>query len=449
MPSMLDAAVEDGTRRERLSGRGKVGVALAATLAVVAAVALLLVPFRWTGTETVTVNAYVVPSVDLTGARDESFAAVAARTLGDPARAAEVFALNRGRTQADGSVVSSTAEPARPGWVLVLPADASGDEVQAAQTVRFKPYWTWPLILSLAGAALVGVLTVLIVARRVVTDGGRRLWRRLRGLPGAVRHRLRSRAERVRLRAALDAGLGGPAAVAAAIAEVSSRSDGGVHAVTTDGSTVLAQVSPVADPPAGWSRAGEGVWSRHGLPPEPSVPGGGSLPVRVGGDQDGSPVLVDLTRVDGAVAVTGDRSVAGDLITQVVQDAVAQRPELAVVTLGVQDAGEVVSLTGVPDGRPGQQAVTGRDGVEGLFVAVTREREVRGILVVPFEPELAVASALVAAASGGWVALVEGDVPGASRRWHARRDGVLALPELGLDVVVPARAAGVGRAVRA
>lgn len=440
MPGTLDAAIEDGTRENRLSARGKVAVALAATLAVVAAVAVLLIPFRWTGTETVTVNAYVVPSADLNDPRDESFAAVASRTLGDPGRADEVFALNRGRTQTDGSVVTSSTEPARPGWVLVLPTDASGDEVRLAQTVRFTPYWTWPLILSLAGAVLVGTLTVLIVGRRVVTDGSGRLWRRLRDLPGAVRHRVRSRAERARLRGALDAGLGSPAAVAAAMEEISPWSDGGVHSATTDGSRMLARVSPVAEPPAGWVRADPGVWSRAGLPPVTHGSGSGSLPVRVGGDEYGNPVLVDLARVDGVVAVTGDRAVAGDLISQVVGDAVAQRPDLTVVTLSAADA-DVAAATGVPDGRPERRAATEHRGVEDLFVAVTHEREVTGIVVVPFEPNPATASALVTVTtSSGWVALVEGEIPGAHRRWRTRRDGALELPELGLDVMVPLRA---------
>lgn len=443
MPDTLDAAVEDGPRRNRLSGRGKVGVALAATLAVVAAVALLLVPFRWTGSQEVTVNAYAVPSAEQSGGREESFAAVAERTLGSAARADEVFVLNRGRSQVDGSVVGSSAELLRPGWVLVLPADATGPEVRPARTVQLKPYWTWPLVLSLAGAVLVGVLTVLVVARRVVTDGSGRLSRWLRGLPGAARHRARSRAERVRLRAALEAGLGGPTAVAVAIDEIAARSDGGVHAATADTTGVRAWVSPVTGPPTGWSRVEDGVWERRGLPPVQRDPRTGSLPVRVGGGQEGSPVLVDLTRVDGVVAVIGDRAVAGDVIAQMVRDAVAQRPELTVVTLPVQETGDLAALPGAAnDPGPRRAAAPEPDGTAGLFVAAPRAHEVTGIVVVPFEPDPAVASALVAAtSSGGWVVLVKGDVPGASRRWEARRDGVLALPELGREVVAPMRAA--------
>lgn len=48
---------------------------------------------------------------------------IAERTLGDPLRYREVFELNRDRVQADGSRVVD-ADLVRPGWTLLLPADA-------------------------------------------------------------------------------------------------------------------------------------------------------------------------------------------------------------------------------------------------------------------------------------------------------------------------------------
>jgi len=438
VPGMAEDVVEDGGRTERLSGGARVGVALAGTLAVVAAVALLLVPYRWTGTETVTVNAYVVPSLG----RDESFAAVAGRTVGDTERGDEIFALNRGRTQADGSVVEALGAPASPGWVLVLPADATGEEVQQAQTVRFKPYWTWPLVLSLAGAVVLGVITVLVVARRVVTDGGGRLWRALRGLPGAVRERARARAARVRVRRAMDTGLGAPEVAAAAVDEVAAGSDGGVHAVVHDAAGDLhVRVSPVGGPPAGWRSSGDGVWSRSGTPPALGAAGGTSLPVRVGAAPDGGVVLVDLARVQGVVAVVGDAAVARDLVAQMVRDAVGLRPGLVVTTLSADGRGPAVP-PGVETGPDGEDGHAEHSGVAGLFVPLPGEGELTELVVVPFEPDPDMAAALVeAAARTGWAVLVEGEVAGAARRWHARRDGVVRLPELDLDLVVPVQAA--------
>ncbi|WP_422755708.1 S8 family serine peptidase [Micromonospora sp. WMMD708] len=59
---------------------------------------------------------------DLTG--------VAARFLADPDRADEVYRLNEGRRQPDGRALTAVGQRLSPGWLLVLPWDASGDEVR-------------------------------------------------------------------------------------------------------------------------------------------------------------------------------------------------------------------------------------------------------------------------------------------------------------------------------
>lgn len=56
---------------------------------------------------------------------------IAGRTLGDPMRYKEIFALNRDRLQADGGKLVD-ANLIRPGWQLHLPADAHGPGVQVA-----------------------------------------------------------------------------------------------------------------------------------------------------------------------------------------------------------------------------------------------------------------------------------------------------------------------------
>ncbi|MBM7075254.1 S8 family serine peptidase [Micromonospora humida] len=62
------------------------------------------------------------PVTDLTG--------VAARFLADPDRADEVYRLNEGRRQPDGGALTAVGQRLSPGWLLVLPWDASGDEVR-------------------------------------------------------------------------------------------------------------------------------------------------------------------------------------------------------------------------------------------------------------------------------------------------------------------------------
>jgi hypothetical protein len=53
---------------------------------------------------------------------------IAARTLGNGNRYKEIFELNQGRRQADGGALTDPAV-LHPGWVLLLPADASGPGV--------------------------------------------------------------------------------------------------------------------------------------------------------------------------------------------------------------------------------------------------------------------------------------------------------------------------------
>lgn len=75
----------------------------------------------------VPVKYYVVgPAVN---GQPEYLFAIAAATLGDGNRMREIFELNEGRQQPYGRLVT---DPTRiePGWVLVLPSDASGPGVQ-------------------------------------------------------------------------------------------------------------------------------------------------------------------------------------------------------------------------------------------------------------------------------------------------------------------------------
>ncbi|MBS2965485.1 LysM peptidoglycan-binding domain-containing protein [Actinocrinis puniceicyclus] len=59
------------------------------------------------------------------GRRHDSLWEIAQRYLGDGRRYREIFALNEGRLQPDGTKLQH-ASLIRPGWVLVLPADAQG-----------------------------------------------------------------------------------------------------------------------------------------------------------------------------------------------------------------------------------------------------------------------------------------------------------------------------------
>lgn len=72
------------------------------------------------------------------GGQREYLFAIAVKTLGNGNRYHEIVELNRGRRQPDGAVFTDAME-VRPGWILVLPADASGPGVRTGtptQTVQ-------------------------------------------------------------------------------------------------------------------------------------------------------------------------------------------------------------------------------------------------------------------------------------------------------------------------
>ncbi|MGK5556948.1 LysM peptidoglycan-binding domain-containing protein, partial [Actinomadura kijaniata] len=66
------------------------------------------------------------------GRHHESLWEIAEKCLGEGRRYKEIYELNKGRTQPDGSRLS-IASLIRPGWILEMPADAKGVRVVAVQ----------------------------------------------------------------------------------------------------------------------------------------------------------------------------------------------------------------------------------------------------------------------------------------------------------------------------
>ncbi|MGI5242109.1 LysM peptidoglycan-binding domain-containing protein [Dactylosporangium sp. CA-139066] len=96
-------------------------------LAALLGVVFSAVPAR---AETGTDRYYVVgPPVDGQG---EYLFGIAAQTLGDGNRYPEIFALNEGRPQPGGGRLTDPMD-VEPGWILVLPADASGPGVHIGE----------------------------------------------------------------------------------------------------------------------------------------------------------------------------------------------------------------------------------------------------------------------------------------------------------------------------
>lgn len=75
------------------------------------------------------------PSSDhptVTVQRHDSYWAIAERTLGDGLRWREILDLNVGRTLPDGTTILAGDETLHTGWVLLLPADATGNDMPPA-----------------------------------------------------------------------------------------------------------------------------------------------------------------------------------------------------------------------------------------------------------------------------------------------------------------------------
>ncbi|MER6998676.1 hypothetical protein [Streptomyces sp. NPDC000410] len=82
------------------------------------------------------VKYYIV--TQLPDGKPEFLFSIAEKTLGNGDRFPEIFALNKGRRQPDGSVMDDPTVIAS-GWVLQLPQDAKGDGVRTGALPEFPP----------------------------------------------------------------------------------------------------------------------------------------------------------------------------------------------------------------------------------------------------------------------------------------------------------------------
>lgn len=90
---------------------------------------------------------------------------IAVRTLGDGNRYPEIYQLNEGRVQDDGA---SLTDPVvlHPGWILLLPDDASGGSVRIGPLPGPEPSGTARAWWIGAGTAVVGAAAALVLLRR-------------------------------------------------------------------------------------------------------------------------------------------------------------------------------------------------------------------------------------------------------------------------------------------
>lgn len=435
----------------------------AAVLVVLALAGLFLGAGTARASTAETVKVFVVPD----NGQSITLQAVASAFLGDAGRAQELFELNVGLSQSDGATLSSVDEVLHPGWIMRLPDDASGTGVQEAQDSRGEPTGSSAdsgsdsedivisLRLFLAGvvAFLLGLLTVVIVARRRIAGMASRMMASVDRLREPARRR-QQLAQRRSITQAFSADQDSTRRAYQALEDFTPRPgvpERPVHAVRVDdtGVTAWLTVNDAATSP--WRNLDATRWYRPAdaatvpIPREEDPTLLSSVPpclVRAGQDGDGRPVFVDLTRLDGVLSITGPVGHARQVLENLLVEIGRSWPGLPVSIVTAQDGtpppvipttfGEVTQADpGDPD--------AGDGSARGAVRAAAARRQVRGVAVLSRATGGSrEAAELNALGRLGWTVLACGPVEGAHWTWEVDDRGVVHLPVLGLQVTAPA-----------
>lgn len=429
------------------------------------------------------------------GHHHDSLWDIAEKHLADGRRYKEIYELNKDRLQADGQRLE-LARLIMPGWVLIMPEDATGvervplDSVEVGQNDKDKPTKTadktgdktgddgterpgvdlggdnsgdgsdrgpgdrgqpdtsptstdprWQLPNDLLGGGLVaaGLLSLLLLERR-----------RRRGVdPGPA-----TAAAEVALRVGADPdrALLLDRALRALVGQCEAAGQGlpPVFAVVAGDQQIdLLLAPPQTDPPAPWQPVDGGRrWRLHRSAVPDDVAGPAPYPALVclGRDSDGQDLLIDLEAASGAVSIQGDSVVAREVATSVAVQ-LAINPwgdQLNVTASALPDAlGQVLAerLQVVPDIEALVPAFEqGSATTEVLAGRVSRSADDIPQYVVlgapPGDDAARRLSMLAGRTRAGFGVLVAGPIPGARWQLHVDESGTLRIPAL--DLVVEA-----------
>ena len=431
----------------------------------------------------------------------ESLWEIAQNHLGDGRRYQEIFELNKDRVQPDGVKLTS-ASLIRPGWILVMPGDATGPGIQtvkhdgpdtrapvqvqgqvqqqgsagagqgalaappAASQQQHAP--SWPYELSSASLLAAGVLVALGRRRREL------LWRRAfgrrlaapKGDAALAEQALRFGADDPAVRM-LDKGLRQLALQLGA----QGRTPPTVFAAHVGtGNLDLWIAPPDPNPPRPWLVADGGqVWRLPVAALAGLDPGNALAPypglVSLGTDASGR-ILVDLEVAHGLIAVRGPRHLVqaalAALAVELVTNQWSDRMQVTLVGFGngLQSISseKIVVLPTLDEAVPHleERAQQLHDamaavGIDSVLTGRARSTDAGTwaphylIMGVPPTPEQAQRLRALARTrhrtAAGYV--VAGDVPGASWVWDLTEDGRLHADALGFDLkaqlLVPAQ----------
>lgn len=384
------------------------------------------------------------------GGTPDSLGQIADRNLGAAQRAQEIFDLNQGRRQADGGALIDGA--VRPGWILILPQDAQGPDVQLARlndTAQAPPgngedteptqgggsdvtadtnviadRLRWPIVLAVLGGLVVAMLTTVIVMRKRIRLNVRRLRTAIGALRAWVIARRQRRillGERQNLIATWSYDLWVPGAAQQALANHQSVPAPVAVSVTDAGATVLG--GPLSSNPDE---------QHHDAPVRSELVKTTRPIVRIGGNAS-EQVFVDLSQCQGVLSIDGDPALAQDVCTSLLVQLGHIMPEIIVLSLGPSSLPQSASVATTEDLQrfgllPAREAPP-----RGLVNALAPTTALTGILLVqPGRPpaELQEAMARCAAPNSGWILIHSGPAVGAHWRWTVLKDGQLEVPML-------------------
>lgn len=426
------------------------------------------------------------------GRHHESLWEIAQNHLGDGRRYREIYELNSGRAQPDGSQLT-IASLIRPGWVLRMPGDAFGPGIEtigqhqqagpgpeqavAARDATVRSEYQaratdgqaapeqqqsvarWPYELAAASLLAAGVLAALGRHRR------QRLWQRAFG-----RRLVAPQGDAAVAEQALRLGADDPAT---ALLDTSLRQlSGALAAQRKPLPTVFAAhlgaehldlwvAPPDAEPPAPWLAVDGGqVWRMTAEPAVTLEPGGALAPypglVSLGMNETGR-VMADLEVAHGLIALRGPadtvRAVLAAIAVELVTSRWSDRMRVTLVgfTRGLEAmAPDRVAVAAsldeaLPELERRSAELTHQLSVWGIDSVLTGRSAGRDpdtwaphYLIMGEPPTPAQAERLVALARTrhrtalGFV--VAGDVPGASWTWDVTPDGRLRTGVLGFDL---------------
>lgn len=245
--------------------------------------------------------------------------AIAQRFLGNGDRYIEIFELNEGRPQDDGGALTDPSI-LEPGWVLQLPADASGEDLQfgpSAEAAQPQPQQSSapPNEPSSAesGLPMLVVLAIGLGIAVLIATAGWILWRRIRR-PSAAEPSLPAgdRSASWTIDSALK--------IVTFACTAEQITFPGLYLVTVDGALIhLHLTTPSSRAPSGWTPSPDGrIWKASLADLQLQVvPNTGTerfSGVATLGATDSGRLLLDFNQAHGPVSVEGPATAVADVV---------------------------------------------------------------------------------------------------------------------------------------